>query len=461
MVFVVSSLKSKIINKIIPVVLVFFFPPYIFSILRWLEVGWHDIFWVHSIVFIFIIFLTIYREKLTTQFKVYSLIVISAILGLTALWYFGFSGTHYFVIISVSLAAIYLERRTSIILVGILSAIYIAISVFYISGYQISTVDLNLFSHSILQWITIIFSLIAFSAVFIFGFGELYNELIHNIKQKTDMKNEREQYISELEIIQKRLDKTVQELSELNTAKNKLFSIVAHDLISPFNSILGFSQLLHDNYKEYDHEQREKFISFLHSEILNTYSLLEDLLLWARMQRNAVEFTSSNLNLFLLTTKISEALKNSAGKKSITISNQISHDIFIRSDGFMISTILRNLISNAIKFTPENGKVELTASELWDENEEKVIEVCVRDNGIGMTKETISKLFNAGENRSTPGTANEKGTGLGLPICYDFVKHHKGEIWVESEKGKGTAVYFSIPVTSNSLSLKKEEMVEL
>ena len=441
----IDEIKSRIIDKIILVMLIVLTPPYLTAIYRWLEIGWQDINIIHTIIFVLFILLTIFRKQISLKLKFYSLITIFAILGLASLWFYGFSGIHYFVIISIAFVSIFSKRKIAIILIGIISAIYVTTGYFYITGLREAAAGLNIFSDSIMQWIAIILSLVAFSVVFVFGFGGLYRELIDKIQEKQKLKIEREKYIMELEITKEKLDTTVAELSDLNISKDKFFSIVAHDLISPFSSILGFSQLLYDNFEEFDNKKRKAFISLLHNGILNTYELLEDLLLWSSMQRNSVNYNPAKENIFLLTARIIDILKISAEKKSIEITNTIPHELLVYADGFMVSTVIRNLMSNAIKFsTSETGKINISAKRIASGKNKGMTVFCIRDNGVGISKENQKKLFDIGENLSTPGTDNEKGTGLGLPICFDFIKRHGGNIWVESELGKGSAFYFTL-----------------
>lgn len=441
----IDTIKTRIINKVILVLVIVLTPPYFTAIFRWIEVGWQDIYIIHTVLYALFVLVTVFRKRLSFTIKLCFLITVFAILGLVALWYLGFSGVHYFVIISIAFVSIFVKRKIAVIINAIIAVFYITTGYFYVTGLREASVELNSFSHSIMQWISIILSLVAFSAVFVIGFGGFYTELIDNIKEKLKLKNEREKHIMELEITREKLDTSVTELSEINASKDKFFSIIAHDLISPFSSILGFSQLLYENFEEFDNKKRKEFITLLHNGITNTYELLEDLLLWSRMQRNSIEYNPSKENLFLLTTRIIDNLKISAEKKSVEISNSLPHNLFANADSFMISVVMRNLISNAIKFSSTGtGKIEISAKSYIKGKHKGMTVICVQDNGVGIQKDKQEKLFDAGENRSSPGTDNEKGTGLGLPICFDFITRHGGKIWIESQEGQGTAFYFTL-----------------
>ena len=173
-----------------------------------------------------------------------------------------------------------------------------------------------------------------------------------------------EKHLNELEITKKKLDNTVEELRTLNATKDKFFSIIAHDLKNPFNSFLGFSKILHENFDEYDDDQKKTFIALMHSGIMNTYELLEDLLLWAGMQQDRIKFNPKNENLYLLVTKVWDGAKIAAEKKGIDISLNLPDDMVVASDRFIISTVMRNLVSNVLKFThPGTGKITISANE--------------------------------------------------------------------------------------------------
>ncbi len=245
--------------------------------------------------------------------------------------------------------------------------------------------------------------------------------------------------------IHKTLIVSEKKLLDSNKTKDKFFSIIAHDLRSPFNSMLGFSKMLNKNFDKYDTEKQKKLLGFVHIDIQNTYKLLENLLLWSRSQQGVIDFKPKKETLYLLFVDIIEVLKQSAKNKSITLTNQISKNLNVNADIDMFSTIIRNLISNAIKFTPRGGEILINARSITDENKQGFAEITVKDNGVGISKEIQSKLFDIGENRSTEGTENEEGTGLGLILCKEFVEKHGGKIWVESEVGTGSSFVFTLP----------------
>jgi PAS domain S-box-containing protein len=234
-----------------------------------------------------------------------------------------------------------------------------------------------------------------------------------------------------------------EQLKELNATKDKFFSIIAHDLKSPFNSMLGFSEILTENFDKYDSHKQKQFIGFINQELQGTYKLLENLLYWSRSQRGTIEFNPELINVNGLVNETIGLLRLSSQNKFIQLTNEVPLDINVTADRDMLLTIFRNSISNAIKFTPKNGEIRVNGKKDVDN---QFIEISVSDNGVGIAKERQSSLFDIGENKSTKGTENENGTGLGLILCKEFVEKHNGHIEVESEVGVGTKFIFSIPV---------------
>ncbi len=231
-----------------------------------------------------------------------------------------------------------------------------------------------------------------------------------------------------------------EELQKINAEKDKFFSIIAHDLKSPFNSILGFSNLLVEHIREKNFDGIEQFANYIIQSSNRAMGLLMNLMEWSRSQTGRMNFNPEHFNLADIATENVLLLSDSAKQKSITVKNTSPTNIRIYADKAMIGTILRNLISNAIKFTMPGGRIVLSAHE----NQNEVI-FSVSDTGVGIPKDSMDKLFRLDKNYSTSGTQNERGTGLGLILCREFVEKHEGKIWVESQERKGSSFYFSIP----------------
>jgi PAS domain S-box-containing protein len=235
------------------------------------------------------------------------------------------------------------------------------------------------------------------------------------------------------------LRKSEEKLRELNAQKDKFFSIIAHDLRSPFSATLGFSELILDLIKENDYEGIEEYAKIIHTSSKNAINLLMNLLEWARTQLGRIEYELKEFELATLANQVCAQLKDASDQKNITLKNTISTSLFVNADINMIGTVIRNLISNAIKFTHDGGEITISAQEKANE-----VIVAVKDTGLGISPERKEKLFRIDSNSSTIGTKNEKGTGIGLLLCKEFIDKHKGRIWVDSEPGKGSTFYFSI-----------------
>jgi PAS domain S-box-containing protein len=230
------------------------------------------------------------------------------------------------------------------------------------------------------------------------------------------------------------------DLTKLNADKDRFISILAHDLRNPFNTILGFLQLLSANVRKYDIEKTEQQINIINNSAKNTFRLLEDILLWAKVQAGKISFDPQTFNFSEICKEVVEVLKPNAQAKEIEIRFDAEKETDIFVDIHMLKTILRNLISNAVKFSNPGGKIEITVEQNQRENT-----ISVADSGIGIQPEILPKLFDISQINTTLGTAQEKGTGLGLVLCKELIEKHGGRIWVESQIGKGSKFQFTIP----------------
>ncbi|NMB82760.1 MAG: PAS domain S-box protein [Ignavibacteria bacterium] len=240
------------------------------------------------------------------------------------------------------------------------------------------------------------------------------------------------------------IKKYADELNQLNITKDKFFSIIAHDLKNPFITILGFSELLLSDFSDLTDEEKIFYITEMHKSADVSHNLLQNLLQWSRSQTGKIEFNPKKICLFDLALQNIELLHSSARKKEIELINKIVESVCVNADEDMLNTILRNLLTNAIKFTAKHGLVTVSALV-----KDKMVEVSVRDTGVGMDDLTKQKLFRLDENITRTGTENETGTGLGLLLCKEFVEKHGGKIIVESELGKGSNFIFTLPVSNS------------
>lgn len=230
------------------------------------------------------------------------------------------------------------------------------------------------------------------------------------------------------------------ELHKAIATKDKFFSIIAHDLRNPFASILGLTNLIEEDLDDLSQQEIKQYIGHLNTASQTTYRLLENLLEWARSQRGNIILNPEKLDIFNLVLENISVLRESATKKHINIISDVPFNCLAYADHNTINTVIRNLISNAIKFTPNGGKIIIGTH-----MKNHMLEVYIQDNGIGIRKEDLNKLFHIDTKFKTLGTNNESGTGLGLILCKEFVEQNKGEIRVESIDGQGTTFFFTIP----------------
>ncbi len=238
------------------------------------------------------------------------------------------------------------------------------------------------------------------------------------------------------------LKESEKQLKELNATKDKLFSIIAHDLRSPFNNIIGLSELILQ--KDIDFDESKKYISILNSSAEKTLILLDNLLNWAKSQTGQLSFNPKKILFSDIILGIISLNKSLAKTKNISLNYLSSDKIEIYADENMLKTVLRNLISNAIKFTNVGGQIKVFAVLKQDH-----VEITISDDGIGMNEEKRKGLFDISSKTTNEDTANENGSGLGLVLCKEFVKKNDGEIWVESEEGKGSKFKFTLPLNKS------------
>ena len=245
------------------------------------------------------------------------------------------------------------------------------------------------------------------------------------------------------EITMKQLNTANDELIKANQDKDSFLKILAHDLRNPILSISGFSELLLSNFRNYNEEKMEKHLNILHNSAKRTFDLLEELLLWSRSQSGKIPFEPKAINFKALCKEVISLMTESARSKEIDIISQDNTDIQLFADANMLRTIMRNLISNAIKFSHSKGKITITAKPAG-----AFATITVSDNGVGIGQGEIARLWQISEVYTTPGTKGEKGTGFGLMLCKEFVDKHGGKIFVESEVGKGSNFQFTMPLYS-------------
>ena len=245
--------------------------------------------------------------------------------------------------------------------------------------------------------------------------------------------------ITERETAEKQLASLVDELKDSIARKDKFFSLVAHDLKNPFHGLLGISAAALNEFHRMKPDELRHYLSSIYKSSKSIYSLVEDLLEWARLQTNRYECIPEKLDLFTEVNKALSALKENADNKKIVMQNNVKSNVNVHADQRMLQSILLNLISNAIKFTKPEGSVSVESSEV-----KEFVKIKIIDTGIGMSKENLEKLFRIDAHFSTSGTQRETGTGLGLLLCKEQVELNGGEIYAESELNAGSSFIFTL-----------------
>ena len=232
-----------------------------------------------------------------------------------------------------------------------------------------------------------------------------------------------------------------EELTKANALKDRMFSIIAHDLRGPIGHFQGLLEILQKDSTREDDSMYREVMELMQQSASSTYSLLENLLNWARAQKDEIEFRPQSQNLRELVDEVVKLKSSEAGQKDIRLNHNLDTDLHGKVDYHMVNLVIRNLVDNAIKFTPRGGEVDIRG-----EKTDQAVQIAVKDSGVGMPEEVKEKVFNPYDHHTGAGTENEKGSGLGLKLCREFIAKHSGNIWVESTQGQGTTFVFTIPV---------------
>ncbi|MHB9011749.1 MAG: sensor histidine kinase [Ignavibacteriaceae bacterium] len=235
----------------------------------------------------------------------------------------------------------------------------------------------------------------------------------------------------------------IEELREMNASKDKLIALISHDLRSPFNSLLGFSEILNSEYETLTHDEIQEYLKVIYESSKNLFNMTNNLLQFSRIQMGRVEYNPSKLNLAKMIRNALNMLKGNAIKKQINLMLDVENDIIVNADEDMLNSIMQNLVSNAIKFTPKGGDVKISAKKISSANQQNEIEIAVQDSGIGISKSDIEMIFN-NSIHSTPGTDKEYGTGLGLLLVKYFVQKNGGKLIITSKLNAGSNFNFRL-----------------
>lgn len=256
------------------------------------------------------------------------------------------------------------------------------------------------------------------------------------------------QDITEMRAMENSIKISEANLRESNAAKDRFFSILAHDLRGPFNSLIGLTEVLAMHPEMTDEKRKNRFIQLIYSSMKNIANLIENLLDWSRSQQGMLNYEPKEINLYAVVKETVDLLSEIAFSKQIRISTKIDKNIKLFADENMAKTILRNLISNALKFTLTEGVIQVTTGKEINMNKQMFIELIVEDNGVGMSNKDLEKLFKIDSGFTNLGTENEKGTGLGLILIKEFIEKHSGTIVINSKLGMGTKVVVTMPIVS-------------
>ena len=300
------------------------------------------------------------------------------------------------------------------------------------------------YESTLFKWIIVLLLLIAF-------FGGYKLRLRSITKQKENLQILVNQKTTDLLVTNDTLKEEIIKHKETsialkasNITKDKFLSIMAHDIINPLGVIVGFSDLLVDKANKFNKEDEISFLKTINTTSKGLTSLLSNLLQWSRLQNKTIVPKPKIISLADSVTDTITILHGNIVEKQISLVVNVDAKIKVFADEDMLLTIFRNLLSNAIKFTPVSGSITINARQTA-----KMVEISIKDTGVGIPTENMEKLFNPDNNISTKGTNNESGTGLGLGLVYEFVILNGGKIWVESEVGRGSEFYFSLPVEGN------------
>ncbi|MFO8235995.1 MAG: HAMP domain-containing sensor histidine kinase [Bacteroidales bacterium] len=271
------------------------------------------------------------------------------------------------------------------------------------------------------------------------------NKKLHQLNHEIlDLQRELIRERNTLENTLEQLNTANEELKELNATKDKFFSIIGHDLRNPFNSLIGLSELLITKAEKYSPEKIKYFAQQMYDSSKSAFNLLENLLEWSRIQRGELEPDFEKVTPSEIIDEVKKASEQFANSKGINLQTKVNSNDYISADKEMLKTVLRNLVSNAIKFTYSGGVVKILTESI-----ENYVQFTISDTGMGIPPEYVSKLFEIDCSLSKEGTENEKSTGLGLILCKEFIEKQGGKIWAESELEKGSNFKFTIPLWMN------------
>ncbi len=418
----IQKVKARIISYQISIILLSFFSIKFLDIKRVSKVGYKIL---SVLILFFVLFLICSLTNIIPAILEYQLVVISY---------------PAFVFIQISVIIIAVNKQNT-------SAIYYLVSFSFYSFISIIflLVTFGVISGNIITNNISIIGTTIFSLLLTVGLNEKFTKLRKLQSETIQLARDKNELAQEIKIrvkAENALKKSKANLKEANNAKDRFFSILAHDLINPFNTILGFGQLLKENIKDGDTTKTEKYINLIHKTATRTFKLLENLLEWSRSQTNTIEYNPKKLDINAIITDIISLFDSQIAQKGVEISTNLEKSIVVFADLNMIKTVIRNLLSNAVKFTSK-GTINISTK-----SENNYCIISVKDTGVGISEKDLNNLFKIDIATSSAGTNGEKGTGIGLVLCNEFITKNKGEISVKSKKGEGSTFIFSLPISN-------------
>lgn len=388
------------------------------SVYRVVDIGWHPIIPLELLSLLAAYILAYFRKSIPFHIKAFLLIFTPYVIGIVGLMVFGIIGSNSFLwIFTPLIATILFNLRIGSILVIVSALMMIILGSFVSQGYWVFKFDPNAYVYSLSSWILQTVAYLCFAGTSVLIAGKMTKIIHGNLNLVEDQKKE---------------------LENANNTKDKLFSVIAHDLRAPLQSLISLMEALVEEGVEFSEEEKIMMFRKMLKDSHSTSSMLENLLTWSRSQIGAIKIDKKNIDVESLIAESIAPYRGNAENKEIDIRINIEKELKLFTDEASIRIVISNLINNAIKFTPFGGEISVSGYV----NQDKTI-ISVKDNGLGIKKENLELLFNETDHTSTLGTDDEKGTGLGLGLCFDLMKKNGGEICAESVDGEGSTFYIS------------------
>lgn len=465
-----SQIKEKIVRQITLMTLLSITPAYVASIIRCVESDWNQVFFVHSVLYVMFLGFTLYRNSFSIAFQINFIAAIYTVIGVSGLYFFGFNGSHYYLVFTVVILSILYKKSKVFQYLVFVFLLYVTIGLLYLFRYISPQMDIIGSTHSIKQWIIVISSVVSLSIAFVYGFGHFYHSLIEIIKKKQSVESELLQHQKELEETVKRRTEKLQlvnnELvtkSDLISKKNKelkktlanlqetqdqllraekmaslgtLTAGVAHEINNPLNYIMGAYVGLENYFDEKGSDEPEKvdvLLSSIKTGIDRTSNIVKGL---NQFSRNNSSF-DEDCDVHSIIDNCLVILNNRLKHQCVISKNYTDTDLIVIGNVGKLHQVIINILSNALDAVDENCLINIETAVVDDK-----VQIHIVDNGCGIKEENMSKVIDPFYTTKPPG----KGTGLGLAISYSIVKEHKGIITIESEINKGTRVIIELPI---------------